>query len=350
LLAPFWLALHSAIYTISCSIPMYKTYFKLTRNPFDLTPDPVCFVPTERHNEALAALYYGVRRHKGFVVVTGEVGTGKTLLLRCLLGLLKESKDVAYAYLFNGRLSPTEFLQYILSDFGLPAAGKSKYELLLDLGRFLVTRGAKKMTTVLIVDEAHHLSADILEEVRLLSNLETTDDKLLQIVLVGQPELDEKLDSVELRQLKQRIGVRTQLGPLNAEETRRYIERRLQIAGAVQNARSLFPEATAAEVYRHSRGLPRLINTICENALIAAYARRLPSVTPEIIENVARELRLDIVHSPDLAGTGGHSQMDIHRAINALLDLYGSLRRSNGSKLDAGVAAAMEASKHEPYI
>src|ERR1035438_9647787 len=161
---------------------MYKGYFKLKRNPFDLTPDPVCFVPTQRHNEALAALYYGVRQHKGFVVLTGEVGTGKTLLLRCLLGLLKESEDVGYAYLFNGRLSPTEFLQYIVSDFGLPAAGKSKYELLLDFGRFLIARGAKKLTTVLIIDEAHLLTPELLEEVRLLSNLETTNDKLLQIV------------------------------------------------------------------------------------------------------------------------------------------------------------------------
>src|SRR5580698_4848186 len=157
---------------------MYKAFFKLARNPFDLTPDPSCFVPTKRHNEALAALYYGVRRHKGFVVVTGEIGTGKTLLLRCLLGLLKGSKDIAYAYLFNSRLSPTEFLQYILSDFGLPTAGRNKSELLLDLGQFLVTRGSKGLTTVLIVDEAHNLSEELLEEVRLLSNLETTDDKL----------------------------------------------------------------------------------------------------------------------------------------------------------------------------
>src|SRR5271167_395353 len=208
---------------------MYKAFFNLTRNPFDLTPDPTCFVPTKRHNEALAALYYGVRWHKGFVVVTGEVGTGKTLLLRCLLKLLKESKDIAYAYVFNGRLSPTEFLQYILSDLGLAASGKNKSELLLELGQFLVARGAKKLTTVLIVDEAHLLSEDILEEIRLLSNLETTDDKLLQIVLVGQPELDEKLDSLGLRQLKQRIALRAQLGPLDAEETKEYIEQRLQI-------------------------------------------------------------------------------------------------------------------------
>src|ERR1700733_3058494 len=231
---------------------MYKTYFNLKRNPFDLTPDPACFVPTKRHNEALATLYYGVRRHKGFVVVTGEVGTGKTLLLRCLLRLLKESKDIAYAYLFNSRLSSTEFLQYILSDFGLPASGKNKSELLLDLGQFLVTRGSKGLTTVLIVDEAHHLSEDLLEEVRLLSNLETTDDKLLQIVLVGQPELDQKLDSIGLRQLKQRIALRAQLGPLDWDETKGYIERRLKVAGTTPEASALFPEQSIMAVYRHS--------------------------------------------------------------------------------------------------
>jgi len=304
---------------------MYKTFFKLTRNPFNPTPDPVCFVPTKRHNEALAGLYHGVRQHKGFVVLTGEVGTGKTLLLRCLLGLLKESKDVAYAYLFNGRLSPTEFLQYILSDFGLPASGKSKYELLLDLGRFLASRGSMKMTTVLIVDEAHHLSADILEELRLLSNLETTDDKLLQIVLVGQPELDEKLDSSELRQLKQRIAVRTHLAALDADETKRYIEQRLQIAGEGAHSDPLFSEETIRAVYRYSRGLPRLINTICENALIAAYAKRLLSVTPEIVEYVAKEFRLDVAPLTGADNAEGLNQMDAQRAIKALLDLFTAL-------------------------
>src|SRR5580704_16205495 len=230
---------------------MYKAFFNLTRNPFELTPDPTCFVPTKRHNEALAALHYSIRRHKGFAVLTGEVGTGKTLLLRCLIGLLKESKDVAYAYLFNGRLSSTEFLQYIVSDFGLPVFGKNKSDLLFDLGRFLVLRGSRKMTTVLIIDEAHHLSADILEEVRLLSNLETDDDKLLQIVLVGQPELDEKLDSVGLRQLKQRIAVRTHLGSLDADEAERYIQQRLQIAGGNLSQDPSFSAQTIAAVYRH---------------------------------------------------------------------------------------------------
>ncbi len=329
---------------------MYKAFFKLTRNPFELVPDPTCFVPTQRHNEALAALYYGVRRHKGFVVVTGEVGTGKTLLLRCLLRLLKESKEIAYAYLFNSRLSPTEFLQYILADFGLPPQGKNKSELLIELGQFLISRAARRQTTVLIVDEAHHLSAEILEEVRLLSNLETTDDKLLQIVLVGQPELDEKLDSVGLRQLKQRIALRAHLGALDAEETRGYIEQRLRIAGADPNANPLFPPETVDAVYRHSRGFPRLINTISENALITAFARQMRNVTPDIIADVAKEFRLDVVTKPELDRTG-YNEMDAQRVITVLLDLYSALRRpALGASTDFGAPVAVGTGENEPNI
>ena len=304
---------------------MYKAFFNLSRNPFDLTPDPTCFVSTKRHNEALAALYYGVRWHKGFIVVTGEVGTGKTLLLRCLLRLLRASKDVAYAYLFNSRLSSTEFLQYILADFGRPTSGKNKAELLLDLGQFLVARGEKKLTTVLIIDEAHHLSEEILEEVRLLSNLETTDDKLLQIVLVGQPELEEKLDMVELRQLKQRIALRAQLGSLDEQETHDYIERRLQIAGATQPGR-IFPPETIAAVYRHSRGLPRLINSISENALIAGYARQAATISAEIIEDVAKEFRLEVVSAGPARSAAGN-EANARRAASALFDLMTTLQK-----------------------
>ena len=272
---------------------MYKAFYNLKRNPFEITPDPSFLFPTRRHNEALAALYYGVRRHKGFVVLTGEVGTGKTLLLRCLLQSLRQSDDVKYAYVFNGRLSPLEFLQYIAGDLGLPAAGKNKSELLLQLADYVVSRGEKNLTTVLVVDEAHHLSTDILEEIRLLTNLETADEKLLQILLVGQPELDEKLDSVELRQLKQRIALRSHLASLDLNETKGYIERRLQLAGS-PNPATLFPQETVAAIHRHSRGIPRLINTICENALIAAYARQAASVTPDIIDAIATDFRLGV--------------------------------------------------------
>src|SRR5580700_5217863 len=224
---------------------MYKAFYKLKRNPFEITPDPSFLFPTGRHNEALAALYYGVRRHKGFVVLTGEVGTGKTLLLRCLLQLFQQSADVKYAYVFNGRLSPVEFLQYIAGELGLPTTGKNKSDLLLQLADYVVDRGKKNLTTVLVVDEAHHLSTDILEEIRLLTNLETADEKLLQILLVGQPELDEKLDSHDLRQLKQRIALRSHLASLDLNETAGYIARRLQQAGSPDPSR-LFPHPTVA--------------------------------------------------------------------------------------------------------
>lgn len=330
---------------------MYKAFFKLTRNPFDLTPDPTYFVSTRRHNEALAALHYGIRRHKGFVVVTGEVGTGKTLLLRCLLRLLKDSRDVAYAYLFNSRLTPQEFLQYILADFGIAAPGKNKGELLLDLGQFLVARGAKGLTTVLIIDEAHHLSDDLLEEVRLLSNLETTDDKLLQILLVGQPELDDKLDSVHLRQLKQRISLRAQLGPLSLEETREYIEHRLLVAGADLKSSPIFPPDSIAAVHRHARGFPRLINTICENALIIAYARQLPLITPDVIEDVAREFRLETT-LPDDAGSRGPREQDFdaRRAARILDDLYTALRRPGVRGTEMNAPVNVEAGEYEPNL
>jgi general secretion pathway protein A len=326
---------------------MYKAFFGLTRNPFDLVPDPTCFVSTKRHNEALAALYYGVRWHKGFIVVTGEVGTGKTLLLRCLLRLLRASKDVAYAYLFNGRLTPTEFLQYIVSDFGLRSAGKNKGELLLELGQFLIGRGSKKLTTVLIIDEAHHLSEEILEEVRLLSNLETTDEKLLQIVLVGQPELDEKLDSVDLRQLKQRIALRAHLGSLDEDETREYVERRLQIAGLEPSRKEIFSAKAMARIFHHSQGLPRLINSISENALIAAYARQLPEVPAEIVDEVAREFRLDRTGFGENGFNGNGTS--VQRLVGPSQDVVTTMQKpANGGH--AGRSLAQRQTKHEPYI
>ncbi len=298
---------------------MYKSFYNLKCDPFDLTPNPLFFFPTPRHNEALATLYHGVRGHKGFVVLTGEVGTGKTLLLRCLLQILRRSNDIAYAYIFNSHLSPLEFLQYIAHDFGLPASGKNKSEILFDFSNYVITRGSQKLTTVLVVDEAHHLSVNVLEEIRLLTNLETTQDKLLQVLLVGQPELDDKLDSAELRQLKQRIAHRCQLAPLDLNGTRGYIERRLRQAGSSLNGHLLFPPDAIAGVYRHSGGIPRLINTICENALLTAYARQLPSVTPEIIEGTAVDLRLNVsvAHFSRAEISGELEEMDVRQAASS---------------------------------
>jgi general secretion pathway protein A len=311
---------------------MYKTFFNLKRNPFEITPDPSFLFPTTKHNEALAALYYGVRRRKGFVVLTGEVGTGKTLLLRCLLQLLQKNNDVAYAYVFNGLLSSVEFLQYVVADFGLPASNKNKSELLLQLFGYVIERNRKGLTTVLVVDEAHQLSAGILEEIRLLTNLETAEAKLLQILLVGQPELDDKLDSVGLRQLKQRIAFRARLAPLDMGETKGYIERRLQLSSANSNVFTIFPTPAIAAIHRYSGGTPRLINTICENALISAYAKKVYSVTPDMIDDIAAEFRLGVGPSSWSENEKAVDESDVRNAAKTLLDLYNQLNKTSSPR------------------
>lgn len=308
---------------------MYKKHFNLTRSPFDLTPNPASFVPIKGHNDALTAIYHGVRQHKGFVVVVGEVGTGKTLLVRCLLGLLGKSKDIAYSYVVNGRLPEVEFLQYVLTDLGLSVAGKSKYELLLDFGHYLADRNARRMTTILIVDEAHLLSAEILEEIRLLSNLESNEDKLLQIVLVGQPELNEKLDSAQFRQLKQRIAVRAQLTGLTLIESRQYILQRLKQAGCPNGDTRLFPSETISAIHQVTHGLPRLINLVCENALIEAYGIRAEFVTREIVQSVARQYRLDVEPANRESGYPvTNLDPDLQYLLKILLDGYRNGRRA----------------------
>ena len=276
---------------------MYKAFYKLNRNPFDITPDPYFFLPTPHHNEALATLYYGVRSRKGFVVVTGEVGTGKTLLLQCLLNFLNSNR-VAFSFVFNALLTPEEFFCYVLRDLGLTQVYRNKSETLMALNEFLIRRHRQGLSTALVIDEAHLLGSELLEEIRLLTNLETAQQKLLQIVLVGQPELDRKLDSAHLRQLKQRITLRCRLEPLTENESAAYIRRRLHLAGANSAASAIFPDAAAEVIFRYSRGIPRLINTICENALISGYARQANSITPEMIEEVANDFRLNVVATP----------------------------------------------------
>ena len=329
---------------------MYKEFFGLRRNPFEITPDPSFLFPTKRHNEALAALYYGVRRHKGFVVMTGEVGTGKTLLVRCLLELLRRS-DVSFAYVFNSRLSPVEFIRYIAGDLGIPVTGKAKDELLLELSTYLVHRHRQKLTTLVVVDEAHHLVPEVLEEIRLLTNLETSQEKLLQILLVGQPELDEQLDSTQLRQLKQRVSLRCHLEPLREDETQEYVYRRLQVAGlTAAAASSIFPEATIAQVHRHSRGIPRLINTVCENSLINGYARQVTRITPEMIDEVAADLRLGIVSTPaePIDRTAGREELQ--RAVRTLLDLHDYLQAARVREREPFAPATRGVRDDEPYI
>jgi general secretion pathway protein A len=326
---------------------LYKSFYHLQRNPFEITPDPAFLFPTTRHNEALASLFYGVTAHRGFVVLTGEVGTGKTLIVRSLLGLLQRH-DVAFALIFNPSLSPLEFIRYIAGDFGIAVTGKAKDEIIHDLNGFLLQRHQQGLTTLLVVDEAHLLSSELLEEIRLLTNLETARKKLLQIILAGQPELDQKLDSFGLRQLKQRIALRCHLDALSLEETSRYVQRRLQIAGGNDEG-NLFSEPAVTAICRHSKGIPRLINTICENALIAGYAKRAATITPEIIEGIAADLRLG--HISSHPGHGAFSlqpeEKELLSAVRTLLELHERLKEA-----DAKVSNSFSdrLTKHEPYI
>jgi general secretion pathway protein A len=271
---------------------MYKNFYGLTRNPFEVSPDPYFFFPTARHNEALALLNYGVLQHKGFVVLTGEVGTGKTLIVRCLLDSLAFHK-VQFAYIYNPILKVQNFLEQILSDLGLPAASHSKSEVLARLNNHLLARSRNELTTALVVDEAQLLSWDLLEEIRLLTNLETASHKLLQIVLAGQPELDRKLDSHQLRQLKQRVGVRCNLLPFSVSEVEDYIYRRLELAGANGREKTIFPQEAVSEIHRLSKGIPRLVNTLCENALMIGFGLQLSQITPAVIEEVSSDFRLE---------------------------------------------------------
>ena len=307
---------------------MYKKYYGLAQNPFELSPDPYFYFPSPRHNEALATLTYGILNRKGFVVVTGEVGTGKTLLVRCLLDTLTRNR-VAFAFVYNPLLSVRDFLSHVLTDFGLANKEGSKSDLLTRLNSFVMVRSWRDGTTALIVDEAQLLSWELLEEIRLLTNLETTQHKLLQIVLVGQPELDEKLDSQELRQLKQRIGMRCRLEPLNIEELRGYIDRRLELAGARFPISTLFPSNTISAIHRHSNGIPRLINTLCENALIAGYGRQLQVITPDIIDEIARDMRLGVVSGPTQGFHETKKRKIVVKALSSMIDDLGGPERTS---------------------
>jgi general secretion pathway protein A len=308
---------------------MYKKFFGLTRSPFDISPDPYFLFPTACHNEALASIVHGVMRRKGFMVLTGEVGTGKTLMVRCLLELLR-TRGVASANVFNPRLRPREFLHYIIGDLGMnPASADNKGTLLLQLYNYLIARQQMKQTTVLIVDEAQNMDVELLEEIRLLTNLETAQQKLIQIVLVGQPELDQKMDSSQLRQLKQRITLRCTLGSLEEIETRAYIWQRMKRAGMAFEAVLVFPPVTATSIHSYSQGIPRLINIICENALIHAYAQRSKTVTEEMIHEVARDLRLRVCSFSVMPNDAIAERQE--SVSKSLLDLMNAVEKARAS-------------------
>ena len=268
---------------------MYIEFFCLVREPFEMKPDPSFLYMGEAHREGLATLIYGVRSGKGFALLTGEVGMGKTTLLHALLNQLDD--DTASAFIFNPRLDPLDFLRVLFEEFGIEEECSTKAEYLLALNRFLIERlEAGNPTPLLIVDEAQNLSAEMLEEVRLLSNLETPRSKLIQIMLVGQPELKDLLTRPELRQLRQRISLRHDLRPFDAAETARYIADRLSKAG--YTGKGLFKKAAVREIHVLSAGIPRLINSLCDSALLLGYSQGKQTLGAGAIREVAADLEL----------------------------------------------------------
>jgi general secretion pathway protein A len=267
---------------------MYTAFYGLREKPFSLTPNPAFLFLAESHREALAHLLYGLEQGEGFIVITGEVGTGKTTLCRSLLGRIEAETEIAI--LFNPSRNAIELLQSISEEFGLPAEGLSRRQLLSALNRFLMECNTRGRRVVLIVDEAQNLSSATLEQVRLLSNLETAASKLIQIILLGQPELDAKLDSEELRQLRQRVSVRWKLDALSPRDTAAYVQHRLQVAAGAE--RSIFSASALREIHRLTGGIPRLVNVLSDRALLAGYAAGRHRIEKRLVKAAASEVHL----------------------------------------------------------
>jgi len=277
---------------ISCRHPvnMYNAFFGFTQNPFNMSPDPSFLFRSPQHEEALASLIYGVQSRKGFIALTGEVGTGKTTMLECLRDFLN-AQQIAFASLFNSRLTVEQFFELLAYDLDLRCNRLSKTEVLLSLNNMLLERAGAGRTTVLIVDEAHNLEWDVLEEIRLLGNLENRRGKLLQIILSGQQELDRKLEAPEFRQLKQRIALRCTLRGFLLEETVAYVNARMARAG-LRNQTIVSPRLLD-EIHFRSEGIPRLINAILDNLLLTAFAMESKVATMEMLDEVTADMRLE---------------------------------------------------------
>lgn len=265
---------------------MYLDYYSLTEPPFDITPNPRFLFYSAKHREAFNHLLYGIRERKGFVQLTGEVGAGKTTLCRAMLEQLDD--HYATALILNPIMSAEELVKAVAVEFGLPVNGLDRLDTLAVINQFLLQQVERGKDTVLIIDEAQDLTDELLEQVRLLSNLETDNRKLLQIVLMGQPELRERLNNPKLRQLRQRITVRYHLLPLSREEISQYIHHRLHVSGA--NGTPYFTKPALWRVHRYSQGIPRLVNAICDKALLAGFVQQREKIDYRIVGQAVREL------------------------------------------------------------
>jgi general secretion pathway protein A len=302
---------------------MYKSFFGLKENPFNVNPDPRYLFITSQIEETLTSLMYGIQTRKGFITLTGEVGTGKTTLINKLLDWLHQRR-ARTGFLFNSRMNSTQLFDFILSEFEISCDSKSKSQQLMKLNHWLLDRYRTGETVVLILDEAQNLTFPVLEEIRLLTNLETSTEKLLQIVLSGQPELEEKLRLPELRQLRQRIMLRCKTAQLTKEETREYVSDRLKTAGAT--AGTIFSPQALDAIHLYSMGIPRVINLLCEHALVNAYAENQRPILPKVIEEVAREFQLDEVEPIAPEGCS-KVESDIYQSAAFLQNLGEALSR-----------------------
>src|SRR5215467_4343317 len=303
---------------------MYKQFFGLRANPFNVNPDPRYLFLTRHTEEALACLTYGIQSRKGFVLLTGEVGTGKTTLINKLLEWLR-LQQVATAFIFNSRMNVPQFLDYMMADFGIPCDSKSKSQILQRLYNWLLDRYRAGETAVLIVDEAQNLADEVLEEIRMMTNLETFTEKLLQIVLVGQTELEQKLKQPNLRQLRQRLTLRAKTHPLTLEETKAYIQQRLRIAGC--NGQQIFEPDALATIHRYANGIPRVVNLICEHCLVSAFVDQQKMVTGTIVNAVARDFDLGDNHASGAATPPpAQDKFDLMDALKTISNLAERLK------------------------
>ena len=304
---------------------MYRQFYGLRDIPFRLAPDPQYLFKTESLLEVFANLQYGIENGKGIVVVTGEVGTGKTTLINKLLEWLR-AQQVPTAFIFNSRMNVPQFLDYMMADFGIPCDTRSKSQILLRLYHWLLERYRAGETAVLIVDEAQNLGDDVLEEIRMMTNLETFTEKLLQIVLVGQTELEVKLKQPNLRQLRQRLTLRAKTHPLTADESRAYIQQRLRIAGS--NGQPIFDEEAVNAIHRYSNGIPRVVNLISEHCLVSAFVDQQKRVSANIVDAVARDFDLgENHHAPHAAAPPpAADKFDLVDALKTLSNLAEKLK------------------------